>query len=127
MTELLKIDQSNLKHLYVNKNDVYDGLNPRPCKKFKKSDLESNHSEENEENVEEADDYVEEHKKPPYSYVTLIGMAIKNSQHKRLTLSEIYEFISSKFPYYEKNKKGEYLNSFRMRKKRSFSQFTSVI
>ncbi|XP_049843628.1 uncharacterized protein LOC126295260 isoform X6 [Schistocerca gregaria] len=44
--------------------------------------------------------------KPPFSYMELSAMAIVHSPHRRATLSEIYAYITSRFPYFKHNKKG---------------------
>ncbi|CAH1239497.1 FOXJ3 [Branchiostoma lanceolatum] len=38
--------------------------------------------------------------KPPYSYANLITFAINSSPKKKMTLSEIYQWICDNFPYY---------------------------
>lgn len=44
--------------------------------------------------------------KPPYSYIALIVMAIQNSPSKRLTLSEIYQFLQARFPFFRGSYQG---------------------
>ncbi|XP_026497843.2 fork head domain-containing protein FD4-like [Vanessa tameamea] len=41
--------------------------------------------------------------KPPYSYISLTAMAIWSSPERMLPLSEIYRFITDRFPYYRCN------------------------
>ncbi|KAI1772525.1 forkhead box protein L2 [Hypoxylon cercidicola] len=50
--------------------------------------------------------------KPPHSYAQLIGMAILRSPHRRLTLSQIYKWISDNYSFYNANDAG-WQNSIR--------------
>ncbi|GMT26520.1 hypothetical protein PFISCL1PPCAC_17817, partial [Pristionchus fissidentatus] len=43
--------------------------------------------------------------KPPYSYIALIAMAIKNQPESKATLAEIYDFLQKNFDFF----RGEYV------------------
>ncbi|KAK6430047.1 Forkhead transcription factor [Oleoguttula sp. CCFEE 5521] len=50
--------------------------------------------------------------KPTYSYAIMIGMAILRAQHRRLTLAQIYKWISDHFAFYRMEDSG-WQNSIR--------------
>ena len=55
---------------------------------------------------------VDDGSKPPHSYAELIGMAILRAPHRRLTLAQIYKWISDNFAFY-KSSEGGWQNSIR--------------
>ncbi|XP_053244869.1 forkhead box protein I2 [Podarcis raffonei] len=50
--------------------------------------------------------------RPPYSYSALIAMAIQSAPDKKLTLSQIYQYVAGNFPFYKRSKAG-WQNSIR--------------
>ncbi|KAK5852572.1 hypothetical protein PBY51_006425 [Eleginops maclovinus] len=52
------------------------------------------------------------HAKPPYSYISLITMALQQSACKMLTLNELYQWITDLFPFYRQNQQ-RWQNSIR--------------
>ena len=50
---------------------------------------------------EEARQHKTRENKPPYSYANLITFAINSSPKKKMTLSDIYQWICDNFPYYK--------------------------
>lgn len=44
--------------------------------------------------------------KPPYSYATLIAQAINSTEDKRMALHEIYNYITTHYPYYQMAQNG---------------------
>ncbi|XP_064642976.1 forkhead box protein J3-like isoform X2 [Lineus longissimus] len=60
----------------------------------------------------EVDHHTTRDGKPPYSYANLITFAINSSIKKKMTLSEIYQWICDNFPYYREAGNG-WKNSIR--------------
>lgn len=50
--------------------------------------------------------------KPPHSYIALISMAILSAPDKKMLLSDIYQYVMDKFPFYN-NKEKAWRNSIR--------------
>lgn len=83
-------------------------LKERSAKKHRLEDSSTMHLPDPEEMPSIEDDGT----KPPYSYATLIGMSILRAPNRRLTLAQIYKWISDTFSYYKNSDPG-WQNSIR--------------
>ncbi|KAJ5984441.1 hypothetical protein N7481_006540 [Penicillium waksmanii] len=83
-------------------------LKERSVKKQKREDAPLHHLPEPHDMPPIEDDGT----KPPYSYATLIGMSILRAPNRRLTLAQIYKWISDTFSYYKHSDPG-WQNSIR--------------
>lgn len=52
-------------------------------------------------------------KKPPFSFPCLVGMAMRNSKTGRMSVSQIYAYVTKNFPYFRTAKSG-WKNSVRV-------------
>jgi forkhead transcription factor HCM1 len=84
-------------------------MNDRPFKKARQDEESITHLPEPQEMPPIEDDG----HKPSYSYAQMIGMAILRAPNRRLTLAQIYEWISSTFAYYREDTKQSWHNSIR--------------
>ena len=99
--------KNNLKRSY---SDVYPA-NDRPLKKGRLDGIEEAASQLPE--PEDMPTVEDDGNKPPYSYAQMIGMAILRAPHRRLTLAQIYEWISTSFAFYREDTKQGWHNSIR--------------
>lgn len=122
-SRIFKYNESNKENAGFSRSQLLSGPPPRlrspasssPLYEQRISDLNSKPSLPVFDVSQEAadiPDIVDDGTKPPYSYATLIGIAILKSEERKLTLSQIYKWINDTFSWYRKSKSG-WQNSIR--------------
>jgi len=92
------------------KRSLTDYLAPKPV--AKKQKLHSDDQPVDLPNPEDMPPVTDDGSKPAHSYAELIGMAILRAPNRRLTLAQIYKWISDNFAFYKGSEAG-WQNSIR--------------
>ncbi|KAH3771787.1 forkhead box protein F1-like [Dreissena polymorpha] len=92
------IDESNLTNLHGNADEEADADGTHESSLSDGSECQKT--------PKKAAVGVRRQEKPPYSYIALIVMAIQASPNKRCTLSEIYQFLQQRFPFFRGSYQG---------------------
>ncbi len=98
--------KQNLKRSYSESAPMDD----RPIKKSKAEEAQTSFVVPDPEDMPSLED---DGNKPSYSYAQMIGMAILRAPNRRLTLSQIYDWIGTTFSYYCTDPKRGWHNSIR--------------
>ena len=94
----------NITILDITPADLTNESSPSSSPRSSEDDLAETSSEKSDPEVVKQDnkiDYMSDpNRKPPYSYATLICMAMKETKKSKITLSAIYKWIRENFVYY---------------------------